>query len=119
MAGLFFQPEGLFKVTFDIFSTRDGRRKQVPGPDCHQNVTFTANLSWPLSKRMSVHLYTSSHFSPTAYRTYISHLGQGDIAVSVRACLDLLPGLTAAVRNFDCLSRLFDGQFIEVGGSVR
>ena len=31
MAGLLFQPEGLFKVTFDIFGTRDGRRKQVRG----------------------------------------------------------------------------------------
>jgi hypothetical protein len=42
---------------------------------------------------MSVHLYTSSHVPLAAYRTYISHLGQGDMAMSDRACLDLLPGL--------------------------
>jgi hypothetical protein len=70
---------------------------------------------------MSVHLYTSPHFPPTVYRTYISHLGQGDVAMSDRARLDLLPGLTTSVRKFDCLqikhSLLFDGQFIEVGGS--
>ena len=44
----FFQPEGLFKVTFDIFGTRDSRRKQASGMDCDQNVPFTANLSWTL-----------------------------------------------------------------------
>jgi hypothetical protein len=48
MAGLFFQAEDLFKVTFDIFGTRDSRRKQAPGMDYDQNVPFTANLSWPL-----------------------------------------------------------------------
>jgi len=48
MGRLFFQPEGLFKVTFDIFGIRDSRRKQAPGMDCDQNVPFTANLSWPL-----------------------------------------------------------------------
>ena len=39
---------------------------------------------------MSVHLYTSSHFPLTAYRTYISHLGHSHITLSDRACLDLL-----------------------------
>jgi hypothetical protein len=72
---------------------------------------------------MSVHLYTSFHFPLTTYRTYISHLGQGNMAMSYRACLDLLPGLTTAVRNFDCLQikhpLLFDDQFMEVGGSGR
>jgi hypothetical protein len=72
---------------------------------------------------MSVQLYTILHFLLTAYRTCISHLGQGDMAVSDRACLDLLPGLTTAVRNFDCLQikhpLLFDDQFMEVSGSGR
>jgi len=68
MARLFFQPEGLFKVTFDIFGTRDSRRKQASGMDCDQNVPFTANLSWTLYSYMSVHLYTGLHFSLTAYR---------------------------------------------------
>jgi hypothetical protein len=72
---------------------------------------------------MSVHLYTSSQFSLTAYRTLHSHLGQGDMAMSDRARLDLLSGLTTAVRNFDCLQikhpLLFDDQFMEVGGSGR
>ena len=66
---------------------------------------------------MSVHLYTSPHFPLTAYCGYTS----GDMAMSDRACLDLLPGLTTGVRNFACLqikhSLLFDGQFIEVRGS--
>ena len=90
MAGVFFQPEGLFKVTFDTFGTRDSRRKQAPGMDCDQNVPFIASLSWTLQKRTSVHLYTSSHFPLTAYRTYISHLGHSHITLSDRACLDLL-----------------------------
>jgi hypothetical protein len=60
-------------------------------------------------------------FLLTAYGAYISQAGQGDMAMSDRACLDLLPGLNTAVRKFDCLqilhSLLFDGQFIEIGGS--
>jgi hypothetical protein len=146
MAGLFLQPEGLFKVTFDIFGIRDRRRKQAPGMDGDQNVPFTANLSWTLQKRMSVHLYTSSHFPLTAYRTYISHLGHSHITLRDRACLHLLNswgqellwfsgygrdghphGVVPKDARFHQVQRkspdqhfsLFDPQFTEVGGSGR
>ena len=34
--------------SFDSFGTQDSRLKTSSGMDCHQNVPFTANLSWTL-----------------------------------------------------------------------
>ena len=98
------------KESFDIFGTRDSRRKQARGMDCAQNVPFTTNPSWTLQKRASVHLYTGSHFSLIAYRS-----ANASILAGTNSGSSVSLSTTKVSRS--TLSLLFDGQFIEVGGT--
>ena len=73
MAGLFFQPEGLFKVTFDIFGIRDSRRKQARGWTAIKTLlllqiyldfieTYVCSLIYKLS--FSADYVSHLHFAP-------------------------------------------------------
>jgi len=70
---LLVQAEGLLRCR-SISSALVIAVENKPGMACNPNVPFTANLSWTLWKRMSVHLYTRSRYLLPAYRSYISRL---------------------------------------------
>jgi len=100
MAGLFFFSQKVCLRWRSISSALVLAVENKPGDGLRSKRSFCCKSILDFVESYVCSLIYKFAFSADCVSHLHSHLGQGDMAMSVRACLDLLPGLTTVVRNF-------------------
>jgi hypothetical protein len=92
-------------VSFDIFGTRDGRRKQARGWTAVETFLYCESILDFVETHVCSLVYKFAFFTACVSHLHFA-LCHADMAISVRACLDLLSGSNSCRSGTSAARRL-------------